>query len=464
MITILLIVLLSSIKTCYCVDNNVPIYCNDDKLLQYIQKDQFRLAKNEIMLSSDNQRLWKNYTNLIPKQKDLDDFIFYSMNFGIVVLDLEESSHINVKTKQLAYYRIYKNGNDNIRAHLYRYATMLEGGPLLKPGFEHACCSIIDDDKNPDQFSCSLDKCRHQYLQMINAAGVNNQVIPLKSITSRYPFTFTRDPIARFVSGYTEIEYRLSVKKNFIHYLPLFSRVGTIERFKEFIRMIINSEGSHSLFRNRNTELEHIAPQIGVIFSASKVEKKKLNIYQLEKFKDEWARLSKESGLPELLDSLDNDQLASHHSSKDPNGTKSAAYKLLNPALNKATTCNSSTNISSMKETDDLLYNISYHYLRAICRIYLPDFTCLHHDLPQACYSILDDVKISIDHYNDIQEKLHKNIVNRLYINNIIPYYILEYIATSVCYILLASSPECYYRTLTWLKGNDYNDNDDDDN
>jgi hypothetical protein len=384
------------------------------------------------------------------------------MNFGIVVLDLEESSRLDVKTKQLAYYRIFKNGNDNIRAHMYRYATILEGGPLLKSGFEHACCSIIDNENSPEQFSCSLDKCRHQYLQMINAAGVNNQVISLKSINSRYPFTFIRDPISRFVSGYTEIEYRLSVKKNFVHYLPLFSRVGTIERFKEFIRMIINSEGSQSLFRNRNTELEHIAPQIGVIFSATKVEKKKLNIYRLENFKDEWTRLSKESGLPDLLDYLENDQLASHHSSKDPNGTKIAAYKLLNPALNKANTCQSN-NITSINDAEDILQNISYHYLRALCRIYLPDFTCLHYDLPQACYSILDDVQISIDNYNNIQANLHKSIANRLYINNIIPYYIFEYVATSVCYILLAKSPECYYRTLSWLKGNDYNNNDDDD-
>jgi hypothetical protein len=277
------------------INDNSNNYCNNEKLLTYIQKDQFRLAKYEILSSGDDQTEWNNFTRIITKDK-YDDFVFYTLNYGIVVFDLEELTNTNnnhKNNKQLVYYRIYKNGNDNIRAHLYRVATLIGGGPFLNKGFEHACCNINYDEKNLDPISCSLDKCRHQYLQMIPAGRVLNQIISSKLLNMRYAFTFIRHPLSRFISGYSEIEYRLSIKKNLIHYLPLFSKVGTIERFKEFIRMLINYEGSKTLFRNRNTELEHIAPQIGVLFAASKTENKKLNLYRLENFNEEWKKLSK---------------------------------------------------------------------------------------------------------------------------------------------------------------------------
>lgn len=291
-------------------NDNYNNYCNNEKLLAYIQKDQFRLAKHEILSSKDDQSQWNNFTRIMIKDQ-YDDFIFYTINYGIVVLDLEESNNNdndNVKkNKQLVYYRIYKNGNDNIRAHLYRVATLIGGGPFLNKGFEHACCSINYDENNNDYnntddlMSCSLDKCRHQYLQMIPAGRVLNQIVSSKLLNMRYSFTFIRNPLSRFISGYSEIEYRLSVKKKLIHYLPLFSKIGTIERFKEFIRMIINYEGSRILFRNRNTELEHIAPQIGVLFVAAKTENKKLNLYRLENFNEEWKRLSKVSHISHFI-------------------------------------------------------------------------------------------------------------------------------------------------------------------
>jgi len=457
MIIIIIVITIILPQIQYITSNNtisIPDYCNNEKLLQYIQKEQFQLANDEILLSLDNQTKWKNYTILDNKYQD--DFIFYSKNFGMVVLDLEGSSLSNIKTKQLVYYRIFKSGNDNIRAHLYRSAIILETGRLLQPGFEHSCC--IADETKPGKLSCSLDRCHHQYIQMIPPGGIMKQFLNLK--TSRYPFTFVRDPIARFVSGYAEIEYRLSVKKNFVHFLPIFSRVGTVERFKEFIRMIVNSKGSNTLFRDSNTELEHIAPQIGAINVARRTEKIKINIYRLEKFQEEWKRLSKETDIPELLHALHDNQLLLHHSSKDPNKTKEAAYRLLNPALllnitDRYSTCNDELS----NDTNEIFNNISYHYLRALCRIYLPDFTCLGYELPQVCYTILDDVQVSINHYNEIQDILKKKASNTL--QQYIPNYILEYISTSICYILLATTPECYYRTITWLQGNEYNDNDD---
>ena len=216
--------------------NNSNNYCNNEKLLTHIQKDQFHLAKHEILSSDDDQTKWNNFTRISTKDK-YDDFVFYTINYGLVVFDFEDNDSNQDDNKQLVYYRIYKNGNDNIRAHLYRVATLLGGGPFLNKGFEHTCCSINYDENNNDYnddesiSSCTLDKCRHQYLQMIPAGRVLNQIIPSKLLNMRYAFTFIRHPLSRFISGYSEIEYRLSVKKKMIHYLPLFSKVGSIERY-----------------------------------------------------------------------------------------------------------------------------------------------------------------------------------------------------------------------------------------
>lgn len=171
----------------------------------------------------------------------------------------------------------------------------------------------------------------------------------------------------------------------------------------------------------------------------------------------------KDSGIIQLLDSYEDDQLASHTSSNDPNGTKNAAYRFFNPILNNTKKYYDDNDIKSLNKTEEKLYNISYHYMRAVCRIYLPDYTCLNYQLPKICQNILDDVQNSIDKYNKIQIDMKMKISFRKYFKKIFSEYILEVIALSSCYLSLSSTTECFYKTLAWLKGIEYVNDDDDE-
>jgi len=56
---------------------------------------------------------------------------------------------------------------------------------------------------------------------------------------NRFLFTFVRDPLHRFISGYNEIECRIKGRES-----PLISKLGTRSRLKEFIKYIVHNRGS----------------------------------------------------------------------------------------------------------------------------------------------------------------------------------------------------------------------------
>ena len=55
-------------------------------------------------------------------------------------------------------------------------------------------------------------------------AAIRNMIYP--SSMRRYPFTFVRDPIERFISGYTEIEYRYQQKTENDYHLHITTHDG----------------------------------------------------------------------------------------------------------------------------------------------------------------------------------------------------------------------------------------------
>ena len=79
----------------------------------------------------------------------------------------------------------------------------------------------------------------------------------------RFSFSFSREPIARFISGYNEIEYRVQVKSNRSYPFPMTAPLGTPRRFMQFIEALLRSDGR--FLEQQNIELAHVAPQIGKV-------------------------------------------------------------------------------------------------------------------------------------------------------------------------------------------------------
>ena len=132
------------------------------------------------------------------------DMGFYQHSFGTV--DVATVSTTNILGQSLStyntgngfstvvYYRIWKNANDYIRGLLYQFAQKKK----VMDGETPHCVNLKD---------CAQQK---------GGKGGASETMPgerLKSLffpaaLRRFPFTFVRDPLSRFISGYTEIEYR----------------------------------------------------------------------------------------------------------------------------------------------------------------------------------------------------------------------------------------------------------------
>lgn len=192
-------------------------------------------------------------------------------------------------------------------------------------------------------------------------------------------------------TGYTEIEYRLT--KVGMQQLPLYSKQGSIERLKEFIRFLVSSSGSVELFKTA-AQLDHIAPQIGTLHLANDIEQQKLRIFRLENFDSEWKRLSNVSGFPELQTIYESLRMVSHASAGDSLRTKQISRLYFNDYFDSR---HNSYNNSKLSAT----------YFRALCRIYLVDFICSDYILPPVCA----DLKFELERLI-LEFKKHQALAN----------------------------------------------------
>lgn len=290
--------------------------CHDENAVLYIQKLQWMKAREEILGSSQ-----AGYQG--------DDMDFYKRSYGAVDLSFNVTKSLKSKDynrknlTSLVYYRIYKNANDNIRSLLLHYAFML------------------DDSK--DEFirqNCLLDnQCRHARIHYFVPHAIKNIYFSTKH--KRYAFTFIREPLQRFVSAMTEVEYRTQLAGTSQKApLPFRHPLGSQLRVEEFIRMLVQSGGTRGLFLDTNAaEVIHIAPMIGTILLANKVEAS-FRVFRLEDFDRDWKKMTNETGLP-LLSALyeerkEKNQWNAHSSSQDPLGTALAARSFLSFASEDA--------------------------------------------------------------------------------------------------------------------------------
>lgn len=203
------------------------------------------------------------------------------------------------------YVRIPKNGNNNIRCNL-------EGFPGEAEDL----------------------KCLHQH-EGLKLVGSGVKV-----------WTFVREPISRFVSGYTEVEFRNQntekIQKRFKHAL------GTKERFREYVVSMLEGRRVHAIFHTYSQSW------IGTEFPV-------LNAGKIENMEEDWDSLQVWLGVraPKPFDKA----CSTHPTSRDPLGTTAAAHQALHedPAL-----------------------------LNALCALLLPDFLNFHYELPTACLEAQD--------------------------------------------------------------------------
>jgi len=418
--------------------------CFDRELIIAVQRDQIAQAR---------QNIFGNFVKGNLNISNGDDLELYFHHFETLEVSVRNSG--SNRFDLIAYYRIYKNANDNIRTLLYNF-EVAKKNKFRSPRF-HSC--IADDCQHPK--ITKVQKPKLQYL----AYFLHER--------KRFPFVFVRDPLQRLVSAITEIEYRATKAKkpnNISHVVQ--HPLGSQERFQDFINLLLLAGGSKRYLREQSRfELAHIAPQIGSIHLANLLEapKQPLQVYRTESFNSEWKRLADDCGVRQLhlmYKKFGSRDLAPHASSKDPLQTSLAAksflsyasidaYNMLyshrNPSLDKDnSTGDDSVGRDSSAETERLGVphgvTLEAHalraraYLVAICRLYITDYICAGYALPKDCEFILQEVEQLVRAQKRTTPASSKDLLMRT-LRAVLPVSWLNYMSSMYC--ISTPTPEC---------------------
>ena len=391
--------------------SNLFAMCSDISIVLKIAKIEFEKARAELskltLCTSRNFFSIRNTT-----ADDITDMFaessIYRSVYGYVTINRESSKNF----RSVRYYILRKNANVYIRSILKHFQL-----------FESA------------EHNLSFNLTPHQMFQIGESARMNISVSSNgdRTLNSSFSFTFVRNPIARFISGYTEVEYRWQTdprkakfKSSSTSPLPIKAPLGSIERVKEFILMLLCSYGSRNaaVFNSSETfeqsELGHIIPMIGtLIWARTNSVGRSQKLYKLERFTHEWQRLAQESTFYSLFQAMHSTPVRNHESSKDLFNTTGAAKDLLRNYNRKDEEdakksmfdsylsvtrsflisfiewISPSQNIVSVDKPGIMDENDLY--VRILCRIYFADFVCAGYKFPVAC--------------RDIKQELHELIV-----------------------------------------------------
>ena len=199
--------------------------------------------------------------NLQPKEKSwLEHFASFS------------GGHSHLKSKNSAYLRIFKGGNDALRKNMDLLGMSIT---FDTPGF------------NGTDYKCI--------------------------------FTFVRDPIQHFLSGYSEFEFRTITAKLTACFMCTYHNwpLGSQHRFWAFLYDVLslNLIDSHESIR-------HIFPMSGILHHYPRVD----FVGSVENMAEDWKRLQRDcfhTGEADLVEF--DDHMGLHESSSDPFGVYQAA-------------------------------------------------------------------------------------------------------------------------------------------
>ena len=89
--------------------------------------------------------------------------------------------------------RMYKNGNNNIRTLLYNLEM-----------------NKVNKFRSTRFYNCIAKECSHPNIRKINKPSLK-YIAFYTSDYIRYPFAFVRDPLTRFISAVTEVDFVLDL-------------------------------------------------------------------------------------------------------------------------------------------------------------------------------------------------------------------------------------------------------------
>lgn len=255
------------------------------------------------VLEGDQAKLWNRARVLLGLQEKNNQDSFGDAKQQIVANQFYTKCALMSRSLldgNALYIRIPKNGNDNIRCNLMNWPGEGEDVPCLNS---------------------------------TNGLRVSTTGVRL--------WTFVRDPISRFVSGYTEVEFRNQnkpwVQEKFTH------PIGTRERFREYITSMLQGR--------KVPEIYHTFSQswVGTQFPL-------ITAGKIESMDNDWLAVQEWLGIlqPKPFDKECN----THPTSADPLKTSAVAKLAL--------------------EEDPIL-------MRALCVLLLPDFQNFAYELPEVC-------------------------------------------------------------------------------
>eukprot|EP00434_Breviolum_minutum_P028420 symbB.v1.2.025142.t1/scaffold2424.1/size79531/4 len=199
-----------------------------------------------------------------------------------------------------------------------------------------------------------------------------------------FAFTFVRDPISRFLAGYSEIEKRVreqrpgfqSLIKTLEQY-PAGSVLRATAFFQEFLKNGINGDG-------------HVKPQVEYLGQSQGCSIPMRFVGRVENITIDWPRMFHDAH----CDQRNFDTALGLHPN-DPRDRSSMEALIRNPSeeygpfalastdeVTSAATSLQKREVASMQE---VLTKSSALHLRTLCWIYLPDFAVFRYEPPQLC-------------------------------------------------------------------------------
>lgn len=212
-----------------------------------------------------------------------------------------------------------------------------------------------------DSFEDNFYWCENLGLNQINPAA-------------RSSFTFVREPLARFVSGYAEIDRTyLGPRYDFFHKAP----PGSLDRAKLF---------AHRFFQDGLIFNGHVKPQSEYFAPFSSTCKLPIDyVGKIEQISEDWKKLLESQHCDAATISYNN-SLGQHPT--DP-AERHAMYKLMTLQETDTTGSDSGksnqTTLRSSQHLQRVLQRHHYAFLRAFCWIHLPDYVMFDYDLPGKC-------------------------------------------------------------------------------
>ena len=347
-----------------------PKICSRRLSIKKFQRAQLEKAKFELFSNRNETLLYDEY----QKHYIYDDLDLYQHNYGTTRVKLLTMG------RTLTYWPLWKCSSRRIESLLKKLE--FEVGYVQKKKVR-TTVSLLDKSYLKDEGNAAdLDDDNFD----------DDDAPPSLSSKFVFPFSFIRDPIRRFVSGYVEIELRNALQDKNLSPFPWFEslnskEVGSVERIQGFIELLIMSNLSGKLSTEQKySEIAHVAPMVGTMYAALKSDGQQMWLYDVDDFDNEWMRLSSETGLPELANLIQSNKNGDSKSNLNHSLYQTTLNFLSSGGENTCGASCSSPASSSSSSSSSLLY------IRALCRIYLLDYACTRQSLPAECIDMANDV------------------------------------------------------------------------